>query len=193
MLRRQNVRSMLQCAVRDGGRFIGFVGFDDCTVLRRWTQNQIDALIFVSELLSTFLLKKRAQDQAVSIAENLRMILDNQDSWIYVIDPDTYALLYINAKNPAHSAGCKGRYELSRSVFFHRDHPCEHCPVRDIKRVGNRTLEVYNPFLNIWTMADASVIRWGKEEACLISCHDITRYKQESYQKMNNRGTLGRM
>lgn len=182
VLRRQNVRSMLQCAVRDGGRFIGFVGFDDCTVLRRWTQNQIDALIFVSELLSTFLLKKRAQDQALSVAENLRMILDNQDSWIYVIDPDTYALRYINAKTlrtvPDSKIGMS-----CHNAFFHRNHPCEHCPVKDIQRVGNRTLEVYNPFLNIWTMADASVIRWGKEEACLISCHDITRYKQESCHK----------
>lgn len=47
LLASQGIRSVLQCAVRDGGKSVGFVGFDDCTILRMWTQNQIDALTFI--------------------------------------------------------------------------------------------------------------------------------------------------
>lgn len=176
LLASQGIRSMLQCAVKDGGKFVGFVGFDDCTLPRTWTQDQIDALSFISELLSTFLLKKRAQDRTGEAAKDLRMLLDNQNSWIYVIDPDTYVLRFINAKAiytvPDAKTG-KCCYE----AFFHRDAPCERCPAKDIRKTINQTLEIYNPVLNIWSIADASLIRWGEQDACLLTCHDISEYK----------------
>ena len=171
----QGIRSMLQCAVRDGGRFVGFVGFDDCVIQRMWTQGQIDALTFISELLSTFLLKKRAQDRALAAVRDLRMALDSQNSWIYVIDPETCELRYINAKTlrtvPDARLGMR-----CHEAFFHRDAPCSRCPARDIRRLRNQTLEIYNPVLKIWSLADASMIRWGEEDACLLSCQDVTRY-----------------
>lgn len=172
----QGILSLLQCAVRNNGKFVGYVGFDDCTVQRIWSQNQIDALTFISELISTFLLKKRAQDRALATADGLRMILDNQNSWIYVIDPDTFALQYINAKTYAIAPESKVGM-LCYEAFFNRTAPCEVCPARDIRSKVNRTLEIYNPVLKVWSMADASFVRWGNRDACLLSCHDITPYK----------------
>ena len=175
LLAAQGIRALLQCAIRDGGKFAGFVGFDDCMILRMWTQNQIDALIFISELLSTFLLKMRAQDRALAAVRDLQMVLDNQNSWIYVIDPDSYVLRYINAKTlctvPDAQLGMRC-YE----AFFHRDSPCEQCPVWGIRKIRNQTMEIYNPVLKVWSMADACMIRWGKEDACLLVCHDVTKY-----------------
>ncbi len=172
----QGIRSLLQCEVRDGGRFAGFVGFDDCLMQRMWTQGQIDALHFIAELLSTFLLKKRAQDRAVAAAEDLRIILDHQNSWIYVIDPDTFVLRYLNAKTLRTVPGVQLGMTCHQA-FFHRDRPCAHCPAKQIRRTVNQTLEVYNPLLNVWSIADASLIRWEDEDACLLACHDITDYK----------------
>lgn len=31
--------------------------------------------------------------------------------------------------------------------------------------------------MNVWTEADASLIQWGEKDACMLSCHNITRYK----------------
>ncbi len=56
------VKSTLQCAIRDNGHFRGFIGFDECNINRVWTQTQISLLTSLSELLSVFLMKKRAQD-----------------------------------------------------------------------------------------------------------------------------------
>ena len=98
ILEPQGIKSMLQCAIRDNGKIKGYVGFDECRTNRLWTQEQIDALTFISEVLSTFLLKKRAQDRAEQSASAMQTILDNQNSWIYVIRPDTYELLYVNRK-----------------------------------------------------------------------------------------------
>lgn len=176
IIRSQGILSLLQCAIRDDGKFIGYVGFDDCMVKRVWTQSQIDALAFISELLNTFLLKKRAQSQALNSAQNLQMILDNQNSWIYVIDPDTYILKYINAKtHKSAPEACLGMkcYE----AFFNREKPCEICPACKIRENVNQTIEMFNPVLNIWSLTDASYIKWGGKDACLLSCHDISAYK----------------
>lgn len=175
MLSAQGILSLLQCAIREKGQFAGYVGFDDCLEKRIWTQPQIDALSFVSELLSTFLLKKRAEDSTEMTAQNLQMVLDNQNSWIYVIDPDTYELEYINEKTykiaPEAHLGMR-----CYDAFFHRDSPCRQCPAYKIREKVNQTMEVYNPVLKVWSLADASFIRWGTQDACLLSCHDITPY-----------------
>ena len=158
----------VESTVTDVYKRQGFVGFDDCIILRMWTQNQIDALTFISELLSTFLLKKRAQDRAVAAAENLRMALDNQNSWIYVIDPDSYSLLYLNAKTLRTVP--EARLDMPcYQAFFHRDSPCEKCPARDIRTIRNQTMEIWNPILSVATLADASLIHWGGTDACLMT------------------------
>jgi len=64
MLMEQNIKSLLQCSIRDNGVFRGFVGFDECQDHRLWTQDQIDLLTLLSQMLSLFLLKNRAQDMA---------------------------------------------------------------------------------------------------------------------------------
>jgi len=60
-LAEQGIKSLLQCSIRDNGEFRGFVGFDECLDHRLWTQEQIDLLTLLSQMLSLFLLKNRAQ------------------------------------------------------------------------------------------------------------------------------------
>lgn len=173
---------MLQCAIHNDGKFAGFVGFDDCTGKRMWTQNQINALTFVSELLSTFLLKKRAQDRVEEAARDLRTLLDTQNSWIYVIDPDTCQLQYINAKTYALVPDAKIGMRCYEA-FFKRKEPCEICAARNIRETVNQTLEIYNPVLKVWSLADASLIRWSGKDACLLACHDVTSYMDSAKEQ----------
>ncbi|MBC8569500.1 diguanylate cyclase domain-containing protein [Zongyangia hominis] len=181
ILEPQGIKSMLQCAIRDNGRFKGFVGFDECNVNRLWTQEQIDALSFISEILSTFLLKMRVQDRMSRTTRSLQEVLDNQNSWIYVIDPETYELLYINRKTLSIAPAAKKGMFCYQS-FFGRKEPCQNCPARDLRQSGqsNFTMEVFNPILHVWSAADASSITWKGKEATLLCCHDITRYKVEN-------------
>lgn len=175
----QKIKSMLQCAIRDNGVFKGYVGFDECSRNRFWTQEQINVLSFISEILSTFLLKKRAQDKVIQAAEGMKTILDNQNTYIYIIDKKNYELEYINKKTtilaPEAQLGMK-----CYKVFFNRKVPCEICPAKDIGKDNiSCMLEVYNPILDIWSLADASYINWKGKEACLLCCHEITKYKKE--------------
>ncbi|WP_455682390.1 diguanylate cyclase [Thomasclavelia sp.] len=63
LLRKQKVKSLLLCAIKDNGEFIGFIGFDECNNYRIWTQEQINILKFISETLSTFLMKKISNER----------------------------------------------------------------------------------------------------------------------------------
>lgn len=177
-LKRQGIKSILQCAIKDNGVFRGWVGFDDCTSKCLWTINQIEVLSFISELLSLFLLKQRAQNDLAELAGDLRSVLDHQNSWIFVMDVETYELLYVNEK--ARKLAPQARVGMRcYEAFYSREEPCCHCPMANLKKDGGRTREVYNPFLKVWCLADASTIRWGRREAGLMACHDITRYKDK--------------
>lgn len=177
LFKEQGICSLLQCSITADGVFKGFVGFDECEAERIWTQEQIDCLVFLSKMLSTFLLKKRAEDRGRESMKNLEGILNNQNSWIYVIDGETYELKYINEKT--YRTAPESRLGMCcYEAFFDRSEPCEHCPVRACAGKESCVLEIYNPVLNIWTLADSSRIRWGNREAFLLACHDISPYKQ---------------
>ncbi|MCA5964086.1 GAF domain-containing protein [Blautia sp. RD014234] len=167
ILEPQGIKSMLQCAIYDKGKFKGFVGFDECRVNRYWTQEQVNTLVFIAQILSTFLLKLRAQDNAVQNAASLEAILDNQSSWIYVVHPETKEMLYINRKTKIWVPEAKPGVTCHKA-FFRRDTPCDFCPAKALDSAHPRCVrQVYNPFLQVWTSADACFIEWkGSRQSC---------------------------
>ena len=173
----QGIRSTLQCALHDGKEFRGFVGFDECTGLRMWNQEEIGMLSLVAQLLTTFLLKKRESDRNQQIMVQLNAILDMQDSYIYVIRQDNYELLYLNRKtlrlDPSAKVGM-----TCHKAFFGQDTPCESCPL-------SGDTEVYNPRYGVWTRAWYSTMKWEDKDAYLINCTDITEHKQPRDQEKN--------
>lgn len=186
LLEGQRIMSTLQYAIREKGLFHGFVGFDDCKIRRLWTRDQVNALTFLGRLLSVFLLKNRAQEALSESLANLHGVLDNQEMWLYVLDPGTYTLRYINEKTkelvPEAEIG-RPCYE----VFYHRDRPCEPCVMERAKESGQITMELYNPYLDIWVLADASIVEWNKRKACLVGCRNISSYKQKNRTPKNVR------
>ena len=69
ILKRQGIRSVLQCAIINDGRYRGFVGFDECRNNRFWTQDQIDSLVFISKILSIFLMIERTKKPMPPLGE----------------------------------------------------------------------------------------------------------------------------
>ncbi len=59
----QGVKSVLHCSILDAGRFKGFLGFDECRNNRFWTQEQVDSLVFLSKIISVFLMKGRSEQK----------------------------------------------------------------------------------------------------------------------------------
>lgn len=176
VLSAQHIKAVLQCALRDNGKNRGYVGFDECSAQCFWTQEQVDALVLISEILCIFLLKQRAQERMTKTAEQLRDMLDSQNAWIYAIDQETYELLYLNAKTRSLGLALYPGVRC-HEAFFGRDTPCEICPRKNKHQGELVSTEIYNPTLRLWTSVDVTDLTWGGVGACLITCYDVTRYK----------------
>ena len=166
MLNEQNIQSMLQCAIRENGKFKGFVGFDDCVIRRIWTKNQIDTLSMIAHLLSSFLLKRRAQDRFESTAANIAAVLDAQSDWVLVIDPSDYRILYRNRavlETPLRSETGMHCYEVRGLTAC----PCADCPMEkltDEPQYVEEPLPNGNRFSCV-----AQSIQWDGRRVCLLT------------------------
>ena len=174
ILEPQGIKSMLQCAIREGGVFRGYIGFDECVEQRYWTEAQIRVLTYLSEMLSTFLLKHRKHQQALTQAEELRSILDNQNAWIYIIDPDSCELKYLNSKTkelaPDVRPGMRCHQALKGSP-----QRCAGCPALGIREKVNTSARMYNAQFKLDVLADATLIQWDGTESCLLTCREIPK------------------
>jgi len=178
ILEPQGIKSMLQCSIRDNGEFRGYVGFDECHVNRLWTQEQITLLEFLSEVLAMFLLKKRNQDKAIALTESLRTILDLQDDWIYVIDPKTCEIKFLNAK----SKEIAPRSQIGTpcyQAFMSRDSRCENCPALSCENGRSAPVIVESPKFGFHVRSTAAEINWNGEKACLITCRRLSKIDEQ--------------
>jgi len=173
ILEPQGIKSMLQCAIRDQGKFRGYVGFDENNINRLWTQEQIDLLTFLSQVLSVFLLKQRVQEQTNTLVRDLRAVLDNQYAWTYVIDPNTFRLRFFNGKILTAAPDAKTG-AICYKVLMNQDSPCESCPALCGDGSGGSCL-IDNRHLNLYVRATAHPIHWDGEKAWLITCRELPR------------------
>lgn len=168
ILEPQGIKSMLHCAIMDNGVFRGYIGFDDCVSNRLWTREQIDLLRFLSEVVALFLLKKRTQDKSIEQAANLKNVLDTVDAWVYVIDPNTYELKFLNQKTLALSADSHEGMQCYRT-FMARQSPCSNCPLT----AQDHSCVIENSKLGVRVRAQATQIIWDGKEERLITCYDM--------------------
>lgn len=170
LFEQQNIFSTLQCAMMEKNNFVGFIGFDECTGNRLWTKEEVGTLSRISQMLSTFLQKKRALERDHRTVNQLRTILDMQDAYIYVIDKSTFRMLYLNQKTKLLDESAKPGM-FCYEAFFGRVSPCVNCPISH-----EEVEEVYNPKYDVWTKVHVEPFRWEENDAYLISCYDITAY-----------------
>ncbi|MBE6962929.1 MAG: diguanylate cyclase [Ruminococcaceae bacterium] len=168
ILEPQGIKSMLHCAIQDNDVFRGYIGFDDCTANRLWTQEQISLLQFLSEVMALFLLKKRTQDKAMAQAANLKNILDCQDAWLYVVNPNTYQLKFLNAKLKKLAPRSQTN-QLCYKTLLGRKRPCVQCPLHSSGGIST----IRNEKLDVVVQAHADPILWDGKEECLITCHEL--------------------
>ena len=170
----QGIKSLLHCAIRDGGTFRGYIGFDECVEYRYWTKEQIQTLTWFAEMLAVFLLKQRKHEKTMRFAAETQSILDNQDAWIYIIDPDTCELKYVNSKLKEIAP------EITRGMFCYRElmgrsDRCPGCPAEGIYQRKNGRKRMFNHRFGVEALADATLIQWEGDPSCLLTCREIPK------------------
>lgn len=165
LLDAQGIHSVLQCAIRDGSRLQGAVGFDECRSQRFWTREQIDTLSFVAQVVSIFLLKKRAQTQTEDVMRCMQAILDVQEALILAVDKESMEILYANRR------ACDALPDMEMGdrcyeIFHHEALLCPYCPAMRLNDNEKRFMtSMHIPALGRTMKVRATEINWvcGRE------------------------------
>lgn len=174
------VKAFLNCHMTEHGSSKGVIGFEYHDYPRNWNSDEIEILSFTAEILSTFLLKKRAIDRLKLSHVHALEILDHIDSFIYVIDKNSHEVLFLN-KKAIEFFGSNKMGGLCYDFISCEEEPCLYCPMLLItESIEQVHKEVYLPKRNLWIKAAVSKFKWNDDrEVCLLHCHDITEYKNK--------------
>ena len=173
------VKALLEYAMMKQGIIAGIIGFEDHKKTRVWKDEEIEVLSFTAEILSTFLLEKRALDQLkISNAQALE-ILDHIDSFIYIIDMNNHEILFLNKK----AIDFFGTDQFGRKCYDFiscENTPCPYCPMLLLTdSIEQAQQDIYFPKRDLWVHSAVSKIHWDdSRNVCLIHCTDITALKK---------------
>lgn len=178
-LKRQGIQSFLHCAIYDKGEMSGFLGFDWCREKHQWRGDELATLGYLSRILSVFLQRSDARQELVRSHANYMEMLGSLSGYVYVIDAQTYELLYLN--KAAESVGMTMGHTCHYAAF-RSDAPCEGCPIKQLSDdVKSASTDVYSKLLKRWVNTTASRLHWvGRGTAVLLCCTDISRYLEDA-------------
>lgn len=179
------VTSLLQCDVMRDGVVVGVISFEERGHKRIWTQQEIDALILMSKLISGHVSQTRSADLLRQSSEATRVILNGlPGAYVYVISKTTHRLLYFNkriAERFPHVRVGMTCHEL----FQHSDLPCEFCATRNLGDTGMATAMLRGSPFGDNARLSVSGILWENRESAyvaLVSEHMPTAEERQREQ-----------
>lgn len=176
--------SVLHCAFYDGKRFAGYIGFDDVSADRNWTNEITDTLWMISRFLEMLIIREQKTVLA-ELSEQYLQGLDLQNAYCYIVDPKTYNIVYMNkATRDRFGMEIFGQrcYQVSTGCL----EPCKNCPIDNLKK-GDMKPEVVQRKDGISMLSGASNIKWQGGSYYLLTCMDITEYQNTvNSQKMDS-------
>ncbi len=110
-------------------------------------------------------------------------ILDSIDAHIYILNVDTYKILYMNQKMQD-TFGHNLQGQTCWRSLYQAAKPCAHCAIgqlsgSDDSQVQMVEKEVYNPITKRWYLQCDRMIRWIDQQPVKLQiATDITRIKQ---------------
>lgn len=173
-------------------RTIGTIGFDTCKEGRTFSDSEMEELKTICSILETFIIKQRIKKKSEQTLYTLTTILNNMDSFMYVIGKETYEILYANRKTIGVTGDVSGR-KVCYNTFRDIGHICDDCPIKGLEETmeSKSVKQIYNEKYNIWTETTATYIQWWDgETAYLINSTDITKYKKAGTTTLQKEGLL---
>ena len=186
-----NVKSFLQCLIKDNEQYKGCVNFYNSYENHFWTANEIKLFTTITKIIASYLLKILTTQRLEEEKHFFQSIAKNQNLYTYVLKDDSYELLYMspNLKNIFPNAKCG---EVCYKAFFNSDIPCMHCPLSKLNYDNNtNTVEFFNPVLETWISMTACKITLPKNiQARLMYFSDITNFLDRIISKDSLTGLM---
>ncbi len=194
----QKIRSLIVVPIWSRGKSLwGFMGFDDTEKMREWSEAEVEALQIVGDMISGDLDRRASEESLELEREQLLSIFDSIDESIYISDPYTHEILYVNQTlNTAFQKEIIGGICYKELQGF--DSPCDFCTNHILlkQKPAPHMWEHYNPKLGREYSIVDRIIKWpdGRDVRFEFAI-DITEQKKmkertQQAQKMEAIGTL---
>lgn len=175
----EGIKSMLYYPITSHGEFQGAIIFENHKdVQLEFTDNEKEEIRSLMRIVEAHILQiglmDRLQDFVTQIA-----IFDNFDSYVYIVNPDTYELSFVNKKvlvgTPEVKIG-----NICYKALQNRDTPCDNCIIKNLDKGDPHsrcTSEIFNYSLRCWSRCSASWLECKEENGLvLINAIDISEY-----------------
>ncbi len=179
----QGIKSFVHSQIKKDGNVTFFLGLDDCTKARVWSEKEINSMQYLSKVLSLMRQGENMHNEIVALMGYNKMsafISDSLDDIVYISDLDDYSLIYLNKAaiqllgNPRESEW-KGKkcYKLLQG----KDSPCEFCTNDQLNDEDFYEWTYYNPIFNKTYLLKDKLIQYGDKLVRIEIATDITIVK----------------
>ena len=120
-----------------------------------------------------------------NFSDNYFAAFDLQAEFIYVINPDTFTIVYINKAVRDYYPGVSPVGMTCHEFFMDDDSPCRNCPAMKFLQTGERNFSQIERPDGMTVFANASLLHYGGQNFILVSCTDISSVKQEIEEERN--------
>ena len=175
----QGIKSILYYPITSKGEYQGAIVFENHEdVQLEFEDSVMEELRSLFRILEAHLLQLGFMDRLQDFVTRIEM-MDNMDSYVYIVNADTYEISFINKKLLMSSPDVKIG-DICYKAIQKRDTPCENCIFKSLDRKDSHarhTEEVFNYSLRCWNRCSASWLECKEENALvMLNCVDISEY-----------------
>jgi PAS domain S-box-containing protein len=185
LLLKYSVQSLIIVPIISVNKLLGFLGVELFQKRELWREDQISLLKVVAEIISATISKQRSEQTLSFERSQVISIFDSINEIIYVSDPLTYEILYINPTMRRNFT-----YDPVGGVCYrelqNRETPCEFCTNRIILENKGKPYqwEYNNQSINRTFLITDKIISWpdGRDVRFELAI-DITDRKQAEEER----------
>lgn len=177
--RAEGIKSMFYYPITSHGAFQGAIIFENHEdVQLEFKESEMEEIRSLMRILEAHILQIGLMDRLQDFVTQIE-IFDNLDSFVYIVNPDTYELSFINKKVLMSTPNVKIG-DICYKALQDRESPCENCVLKHLKRDDPHcryTEEVFNYSLRCWNRCSASWLECKEKNGlALLNCIDISEY-----------------
>ncbi|WP_291120394.1 PAS domain S-box protein [Flavobacterium sp. UBA6135] len=172
LLKSQDILSVLVIPLQVQNKTIGFIGFDDCTIERIWSDDEISILQTLVNYISSSV--ERMQNEAIihESQERFRLLAENIPGTVYLSKNDEkWTKLYINDEVKNLTGYSKEEFLSNEILFINLIHPDDKVKViYDQKRALEKGLKIHQEYRIIkkngeiaWVEEFGDIVKKGDE------------------------------
>lgn len=176
IVRDPRTQSLLHALVRTDGDATTIVGFENHASGRVWSEREVNSIVYASKILSVFLRNERKNRVLRESCSTLDSMLEGSDAFTYVVDRETFDILYANKRLRELAPDAHAGEKCYRAIR-HVERACEDCPMLLLgEHDGLPPIELRDA--DMLLVSSVKRIAWkGETDAVMVTSMDVTGKK----------------